>query len=270
MGQALLASADGQDADHRRDRRGAARRGDRDGVRQARAALHRLHGQRDVRRQRLNVVAHEAAGRRGAPGRLTGSRTLKDATNEAMRDWMASVEDTHYILGSSSARTPSRASCETSSPSSARNEASVRRKRSTVGCPTSSSRAWAAGRTRRGCSTRSSRTRAPHRRRGGRQQGRARASTPAPLTYGAARRAARLDELRAADRRRSDDATCTPARRASTTRASAPSTASGRTAGRVEYTSVDDKQALEAFHDGSPSARGSSPRWRPRTRSTRR
>jgi len=30
----------------------------------------------------------------------TGSRTLKDATNEAMRDWMASVESTHYIIGS--------------------------------------------------------------------------------------------------------------------------------------------------------------------------
>ena len=30
----------------------------------------------------------------------SGSRTLKDATNEAMRDWMGSVENTHYILGS--------------------------------------------------------------------------------------------------------------------------------------------------------------------------
>ena len=30
----------------------------------------------------------------------TGSRTLRDAINEAMRDWMSSVDDTHYILGS--------------------------------------------------------------------------------------------------------------------------------------------------------------------------
>jgi tryptophan synthase beta chain len=56
-------------------------------------------GAEDVRRQSLNVfrmrlmgaIVHEVD---------SGSRTLKDATNEAMRDWMGSVEDTHYILGS--------------------------------------------------------------------------------------------------------------------------------------------------------------------------
>jgi tryptophan synthase beta chain len=56
-------------------------------------------GAEDVRRQRLNVVRMNLM---GAEVRAvdSGSRTLKDATNEAMRDWMASVEDTHYILGS--------------------------------------------------------------------------------------------------------------------------------------------------------------------------
>ncbi len=56
-------------------------------------------GAEDVRRQRLNVVRMEMM---GAEVRAveSGSRTLKDATNEAMRDWMGSVETTHYILGS--------------------------------------------------------------------------------------------------------------------------------------------------------------------------
>ncbi len=56
-------------------------------------------GAEDVRRQRLNVVRMNLLGAEVRPVD-SGSRTLKDATNEAMRDWMASVEDTHYILGS--------------------------------------------------------------------------------------------------------------------------------------------------------------------------
>jgi len=56
-------------------------------------------GSEDVRRQRLNVVRMKLLGAEVKPVD-SGSRTLKDATNEAMRDWMASVEDTHYILGS--------------------------------------------------------------------------------------------------------------------------------------------------------------------------
>ena len=56
-------------------------------------------GAEDVRRQHLNVVRMRLLGAKvvSVDG---GSRTLKDATNEAMRDWMASVETTHYILGS--------------------------------------------------------------------------------------------------------------------------------------------------------------------------
>ncbi len=56
-------------------------------------------GVEDMRRQRLNVVRMELLGAR-VVGVDSGSKTLKDATNEAMRDWMASVESTHYILGS--------------------------------------------------------------------------------------------------------------------------------------------------------------------------
>jgi tryptophan synthase beta chain len=56
-------------------------------------------GAEDVRRQRLNVVRMRLLGARVIEVD-SGSRTLKDATNEAMRDWMGSVAHTHYIIGS--------------------------------------------------------------------------------------------------------------------------------------------------------------------------
>jgi tryptophan synthase beta chain len=56
-------------------------------------------GAEDVRRQRLNVFKMKALGA-GVTSVQTGSRTLRDAINEALRDWMASVATTHYIIGS--------------------------------------------------------------------------------------------------------------------------------------------------------------------------
>lgn len=56
-------------------------------------------GEEDMRRQSLNVFRMKLLGTRVIPVK-TGSRTLKDATNEALRDWMASVRTTHYIIGS--------------------------------------------------------------------------------------------------------------------------------------------------------------------------
>jgi tryptophan synthase beta chain len=56
-------------------------------------------GEEDVRRQRLNVFKMKALGTDVVTVK-SGSRTLRDAINEAMRDWMASVENTHYIIGS--------------------------------------------------------------------------------------------------------------------------------------------------------------------------
>ena len=56
-------------------------------------------GEEDIRRQRLNVFNMKAMGAEVRPVN-SGSRTLRDAINEAMRDWMASVENTHYIIGS--------------------------------------------------------------------------------------------------------------------------------------------------------------------------
>lgn len=56
-------------------------------------------GEEDIRRQKLNVFIMRTMGAEVRPV-TSGSRTLRDAINEAMRDWMASVEDTHYIIGS--------------------------------------------------------------------------------------------------------------------------------------------------------------------------
>jgi tryptophan synthase beta chain len=56
-------------------------------------------GAEDVRRQRLNVFRMRAMGSEVVPVE-SGSRTLRDAINEAMRDWMATVGHTHYIIGS--------------------------------------------------------------------------------------------------------------------------------------------------------------------------
>lgn len=56
-------------------------------------------GEVDMERQALNVFRMELLGARVLPVR-SGSRTLKDAVNEALRDWVASVDYTHYCLGS--------------------------------------------------------------------------------------------------------------------------------------------------------------------------
>ena len=56
-------------------------------------------GSEDVRRQKLNVERMRLLGATVCPVD-SGSRTLKDAVNEAMRDWVTRVRDTHYVLGS--------------------------------------------------------------------------------------------------------------------------------------------------------------------------
>jgi tryptophan synthase beta chain len=62
-------------------------------------------GTEDMRRQRLNVFRMQALGAR-VVGVGTGQRTLKDAINEAMRDWMATVETTHYCFGTTAGPHP--------------------------------------------------------------------------------------------------------------------------------------------------------------------
>ncbi len=56
-------------------------------------------GEEDVRRQALNVFRMKLLGAEVVPV-ASGSRTLKDAINEAIRDWVTNVETTHYLLGS--------------------------------------------------------------------------------------------------------------------------------------------------------------------------
>ncbi len=56
-------------------------------------------GEIDMARQELNVFRMQLLGAEVRPA-MSGSRTLKDAVNEAMRDWVATVGDTHYCLGS--------------------------------------------------------------------------------------------------------------------------------------------------------------------------
>jgi len=56
-------------------------------------------GEEDVQRQALNVFRMELLGARVVPV-TSGTRTLKDATNEAIRDWVTNVRNTYYVIGS--------------------------------------------------------------------------------------------------------------------------------------------------------------------------
>ena len=56
-------------------------------------------GEVDIKRQAPNVVRMKMLGAKVVPA-TSGSKTLKDATNEAMRDWINNPVDTHYIIGS--------------------------------------------------------------------------------------------------------------------------------------------------------------------------
>jgi tryptophan synthase beta chain len=62
-------------------------------------------GEEDIRRQRPNVVRMGFLGAQVVPV-SSGSRTLKDAMNEAIRDWIANVETTHYLIGSAAGPHP--------------------------------------------------------------------------------------------------------------------------------------------------------------------
>ncbi len=62
-------------------------------------------GEEDTRRQALNVARMKMLGATVIPV-TTGSRTLKDAMNEAMRDWVTNVESTHYLIGTVAGPSP--------------------------------------------------------------------------------------------------------------------------------------------------------------------
>ncbi|MBW9206200.1 tryptophan synthase subunit beta [Mumia sp. zg.B17] len=62
-------------------------------------------GEVDTERQALNVARMQMLGATVVPV-TTGSRTLKDAINEALRDWVGTVDDTHYLLGTAAGAHP--------------------------------------------------------------------------------------------------------------------------------------------------------------------
>ena len=91
---------DGQDPRDRRDRRRPARRRDGHRLRPLRPGMHRLHGRGGHPPPEAQRLQHEDDGRAASSRSPPGSRTLRDATNEAMRDWMGSSKQTHYTIGS--------------------------------------------------------------------------------------------------------------------------------------------------------------------------
>ncbi len=62
-------------------------------------------GEEDIARQQLNVFRMKLLGAKVCPV-TSGTKTLKDAMNEAMRDWVTNVGDTHYIIGSAAGPHP--------------------------------------------------------------------------------------------------------------------------------------------------------------------
>ena len=260
LGQALLTRADGQAARDRRDRRRPARRGHRHRLRPVRPRVRRLHGRGGHPPAEAQRVQHAAAGRRGRGRSTSGSRTLRDAINEAMRDWMASVETTHYILGSVVGPHPF--------PLIVRDFQSVIGRETrrqcleqlgrlpdvVVACVGGGSNAAgmfypfvdddevalvgveAGGRSE--------------------QPG----DHAATLSLRPARRAARQLQLRAAGRRRPDRRRALRLGRARLSRRG-PGAQLLEGAGRVEYTSVTDAEALDAF-DLWPAAKASCPPWK--------
>ena len=105
----------------------------------------------DIARQQPNVQRMKLLGAEVRPVD-SGTRTLKDAINEAIRDWVTNVGTTHYLLGSALGPHPY--------PTIVRDfqsvigiEARRRSRRRQAGCPTRASRASAAVRTRSASST---------------------------------------------------------------------------------------------------------------------
>ena len=207
-------------------------------------------GTEDMARQAPNVRRMRLLGAE-VRGVDSGARTLKDAINEAMRDWVTNVRTTHYLLGSvlgahpvpdDGARLPGR-----DRRARRARRSSSRRAR----CPTCWWPAWAAARTRSASSTRSSTIPVAHGRGGGgRPLVAARAITPrASSGEGAAvGRAARHAHLPAAGRGGQRPAHPLGLGRPRLSRRSAPSTRSSTTGPRALRRRRATTEALAAFH----------------------
>ena len=114
-------------------------------------------GALDIERQALNVFRMKLLGAEVRPVH-SGSRTLKDAINEAIRDWVTNVETTHYLIGSVMGPHPYPMIVSHFQSLIGRERgSSFTRQR--AACRTTQWRAWAGGATRSACSRSSCRTR---------------------------------------------------------------------------------------------------------------
>ena len=112
-------------------------------------------GAEDIERQQPNVLRMHALGAEVRPV-TSGSATLKDAINEAMRDWVTNVESTHYVLGSAMGPHPYPTIVPRPPASDRRRGRRAAPGRREGACQTSRSRASAAAPTPSGCSVGSS------------------------------------------------------------------------------------------------------------------
>ena len=98
IGQAMLAKRMGKPPRDCRNRRRPARRGHGHHLRRYGLECVVYMGAEDVKRQSPNVYRMKLLGATVVPVE-SGSKTLKDALNDAMRDWVANVDNTFYIIG---------------------------------------------------------------------------------------------------------------------------------------------------------------------------
>ncbi len=265
LGQALLDRAHGQDAGHRRDRRRSARRRHRDRRGAVRPRVRGLHGRGGHRAARRSTSPGcSCSAPRSSPS-PAGSRTLKDAINEAMRDWVTNVDRTHYLLGTvggpapvpdDGARLPAGHRHRGPRPGARARPA---------GCPTPSSPASAAAPTRSASSSGflDDPERAAVRLRGRRRRRRDRPPRGDDHRR-LARRAARRALVPAAGRGRARPSSRTRSRPAWTTRASGPSTRGCTTpAARLRGRSPTPRRWTRSGCSAGP--RASSRRSRART-----
>ena len=152
--------AHGQAADHRRDRRRPARRRHRDGVRAARPRVRRLHGRRGHAPPAAQRPAHASCSAPRSRRVEAGTRTLKEATSEAIRDWVTNVGD-HALRDRLGGR-PGAVPGDRARPAARDRRRGARAAARARGPPARRawSRASAAAPTRSACSRRSSTTRA--------------------------------------------------------------------------------------------------------------
>ena len=137
-------------------------------------------GEVDTRRQALNVARMQLLGAEVVPVD-SGSATLKDAINEALRDWVASVDHTAYLFGTAAGPHPFPSMVRDFVPRHRRRGPRSSASTAAGGCPTRSPPASAAAPTRSGCSRRSSTTPTSRSRLRGRRRRASRpAATPPP------------------------------------------------------------------------------------------